>query len=275
MKYKYSVLVFILLAGTSAWAANTEVIGRTVEGREIAAVRFGSGSESVVLYGGIHGGYEWNTVALTEQLIEFFTANPKEVPEGVRVYIIPCVNIDGLARVTEQGVLQDTKPLESSDLLAGDRSRARFNARGVDLNRNWDANWQPTSQWRNQEVNAGSRPFSEPETRALRDFVLRLRPQVVVSYHSQADGIYYSGKRDRWEPARKLAELYSAASGYPIPQGRGLVGYRITGASGGYFYRQGIPEITIELAGRSSPEFDRNLAGVRALLEAIGDTPAE
>lgn len=275
MKYAYAFVVFLFVAAAGAWTAESEVIGRTVEGREIKAVRFGAGSKSVVLYGGIHGGYEWNTVALTGQLIEFFETNPKEVPEGVRVYIIPCLNLDGLALVTEGDALQDGEPLEAADILEGDRSRGRFNARGVDLNRNWDANWQPTSEWRNQEVDAGRRPFSEPETRALRDLVVRIKPKVVVSYHSQADGIYYSGKRDRWEPARRLAQLYSAASGYPIPQGRGLVGYRITGASGGYFYRLRIPEITVELEGRSGPEFDRNLAGVRALLQAVGGTAAE
>ncbi len=270
------MLVLSVAVLAPVWAVETEVIGRTVEGREIEAVRFGDGSESVVLYGGIHGGYEWNTVALAERLIEFFEANPQEIPTGVRLYIIPCLNIDGLALFLDEsdlqdGDLQDGEPLEAADIKDGDRSRGRFNARGVDLNRNWDANWQPSSEWRNQKVDAGSRPFSEPETRALRDFVLKIQPQVVVSYHSQADGIYYSGKHDRWEPARSLARLYSTASGYPIPEGRGLVGYRITGASGGYFYRQGIPEITIELAGRNSPEFDRNLAGLRALLKAVGD----
>ncbi|HKK66131.1 MAG TPA: hypothetical protein VJ967_09775, partial [Clostridia bacterium] len=71
--------------------------------------------------------------------------------------------------------------------------------------------------------------------------------------------------------ARSLAQVYSEASGYPIPKGRGLVGYRITGASGGYFYRQGIPEITVELAGRSDAEFTRNKEGVLALLQAVDE----
>lgn len=268
MRYLFTLLIGLLMT-SQLQSTETLVIGQTVEGRAIEAVQFGEGPDSVVLYGGIHGGYEWNTVALTERLIEFFKENPAEVPPGVRLYIIPCLNVDGLAMVAEPGVLELDRPLEESDMQSGDRSRGRFNARGVDLNRNWDANWAPTSEWRNMEVDAGRRPFSEPETRALRDLVIRIKPEVVVSYHSQANGIYYSGKRDRWEPARRMAQLYSDASGYPIPQGGGLVSYRITGASGGYFYRLRIPEITIELEGRSGPEFDRNLAGVRALLQAF------
>ncbi len=271
MRYAYAMLIILLTVAAQVGAAESQVIGRTVQGRAIEAVRFGDGPRSVVLYGGIHGGYEWNTVALTERLIEYFEANPEEVPPELRLYIIPCLNVDGLALVAKAGVLQDGRPLEASDMQSGDRSRGRFNARGVDLNRNWDANWAPTSEWRNMEVDAGRRPFSEPETRALRDFAIRMKPVVIVSYHSQADGIYYSGKRDRWEPARRLAQLYSEASGYPIPQGRGLVSYRITGASGGYFYRLGIPEITVELEGRSGPEFEPNLAAVRALLQAVAE----
>ncbi|MCF7915411.1 MAG: hypothetical protein K9L66_09600 [Spirochaetaceae bacterium] len=259
-----------LMAGGGAWAEDT-VIGRSVEGRAIEVHRFGSGEKALVLYGGIHGGYEWNTVALTRQLIEYFSGAGGAgeaggaIPEGVSLYIIPVLNPDGLAAVT------DGKQLDEFDPTAVDTTKGRFNARGVDLNRNWDARWEPVSEWRNMKVDAGSRPFSEPETRALRDFVLTLKPTVIVSYHSQANGIYYSGKRDRWEPARSLAQVYSEASGYPIPQGRGLVGYRITGASGGYFYRQGIPEITVELTGRTDAEFTRNVKGVRSLLQAVAE----
>lgn len=277
MRYVYAFLFILYAAGLPAAESGPEesVLGKSVDGREIRALRFGRGPEAVVLYGGIHGGYEWNTVALAQSLVGFFEAEPEEVPAGVSLYIIPCLNPDGLAAVSKEGALKEGPPLDASDLKGVETSIGRFNARGVDLNRNWDARWEPTSQWRSVEVDAGSRPFSEPETRALRDFVLSLKPAVVVSFHSAANGIYYSGKRDQWEPARRMAQLYSEASGYPIPQGRGLVGYRITGASGGYFYEQGIPEITIELAGRKSPEFERNLAGVRALLSAAASDAAD
>ena len=276
MKYLkiFSVLLIVFLnivpAGYAAGPENVPTeIGKSVEGRSIEVYSFGNGEKEIVLYGGIHGGYEWNTVALTERLIEFFSTNPDVIPEDIRLYIIPCLNPDGLAAVFGDehggaGLIPDKFDLGKVDTRPG-----RFNARGVDLNRNWDARWEPISEWRSEKVDAGSRPFSEPETSALRDFVLRIQPEVVVSYHSAANGIYFSGKHDLWEPARTLANSYSEASGYPIPQGRSLVGYRITGASGGYFYSKGIPEITVELAGRNGPEFERNIAGVKALFRHI------
>jgi hypothetical protein len=39
----------------------------------------------------------------------------------------------------------------------------------VDLNRNFDCKWQPTSTWRSTSVSAGTQPFSEPEAAAIRD----------------------------------------------------------------------------------------------------------
>src|SRR3990167_5672109 len=39
-----------------------EVIGQSVENRDIVAYHFGSGDKEVLFLAGIHGGYEWNTV---------------------------------------------------------------------------------------------------------------------------------------------------------------------------------------------------------------------
>ncbi len=239
-------------------------IGRSVEGRPIEAVRFGPapGEEAeatLLLYGGIHGGYEWNTVALTGRIISHFESDGTALPDGIRLYIIPVVNPDGLHAVT------GGRPLSEVNFSSLPIEKGRLNANGVDLNRNWDNRWEPVAYWRSQEVDAGDRPFSEPETRVLRDFVLNTRPDLVISYHSAANGIYYAGKRQQWEPALRYARRYSAASGYPIPE-RSLVGYRITGASTGFFYSKGIPAMVIELSGRSGPEFEKNLAGVKAVL---------
>ena len=242
-------------------------IGRSVEGRPIEAFRFGPapGEEAeatLLLYGGIHGGYEWNTVVLTRRLISHFSSGDNGPPEGIRLYIIPVVNPDGLYAVT------GGRPMDGVDFSSRPIEQGRLNANGVDLNRNWDNRWEPVADWRSREVDAGDRPFSEPETRALRDFVLETGPDLIISYHSAANGIYYAGKREQWEPALRYARRYSTASGYPIPESS-LVGYRITGASTGFFYGKGIPAMVIELAGRSGPEFEENLAGVRAVLELL------
>jgi hypothetical protein len=47
------------------------------------------------------------------------------------------------------------------------------------------------------------------------------------------------------------------------------VDYEITGAASSYLYSQEIPALTIELVTHSSPEFERNLGGVRAVFEVL------
>ena len=72
----------------------------------------------------------------------------------------------------------------------------RTNARGVDLNRNSPEHW----------AGAGSRPWSEPETRAIRDLVLREQPTLTLYYH-QPFGLVDVPEGGRAQAARKYAEL--------------------------------------------------------------------
>ena len=51
-----------------------ESIGKSVEGRDITAYHFGTGSKNFSL-GGIHGGYEWNTTLVAHELIDYLKAN--------------------------------------------------------------------------------------------------------------------------------------------------------------------------------------------------------
>ena len=74
------------------------VIGESVAGRPIEAYRFGTGSRKLLIIGGIHGGYEWNTIKLTEQLIALILGRPDWIPDDVTLFIIRSLNPDGEAR---------------------------------------------------------------------------------------------------------------------------------------------------------------------------------
>jgi hypothetical protein len=60
-----------------------EVIGQSVEKRAIEAFTYGNGPERLVFVGGIHGGYEWNSVLLAYQLMDHLVKNPVTVPAGM------------------------------------------------------------------------------------------------------------------------------------------------------------------------------------------------
>ena len=141
------------------------VLGTSVEGREIEAYQFGNGPNHIILVGGMHGGYEWNTSLLAYKAIDHFQEYPDLVPDSVTLTIIPSANPDGQYLVTgKEGAFLPEN-------VAPDTAEGRFNANGVDLNRNWDCEWtEENVVWRRRVVSAGAEAFSEKETQILRDF---------------------------------------------------------------------------------------------------------
>ena len=237
-------------------------LGASYGGRPIEHYVFGDGPAHVAFIGAIHGGYEWNTANLAYAMIDYFEGNPAAVPDRVTLHIVPVANPDGLARVASGW---QTGPIPTPAGVISDTFTGRFNGRDVDLNRNWECNWQPTGVWRDQVVDAGLSPFSEPETVALRDFFLERPMTAVVFWHSAA-GTVLAGTcaPEGHDPSRALAEVYATAAGYPLQT---PLGYEINGDASDWLTTQGIPSIAIELTDHSRIEWDRNLAGTLAVLE--------
>jgi murein DD-endopeptidase MepM/ murein hydrolase activator NlpD len=235
----------------TAEANEAVVIGQSALGQPLVAYRVGKGPIKVVLVGDIHGAYETNTYALAQELLHYFQSQPDEVPGRVSLWIVPILNPDGLAAGT------------------------RWNSRGVDLNRNADTDLDGCAgnDWSRDTVGnegtypgaGGAFPFSEPEARALRDFLTDA--QVVVFYHS-AVGAIYADSCQRHLPSARLAEILSEGTGYPVPS-EGWTGYRITGDFVDYLAGEGVAAVAVELTDHEGSEVDRNLEGVRLLLAGV------
>jgi len=220
------------------------VYGTSYGGRDLRAYRLGTGPSVRAIIGGIHGGYEWNTVELVSQTLSYLLEHPDLVPPGVTLYVIPCANPDGYA--------------------AGRDLAARVNGNGVDLNRNWDYHWQRTATHGTRPVDAGSAPFSEPETAALRDFILERDVELAVFYHS-AMGKIFSGAEVTRCATLELAQAMSEATGYPhAPEG--VPGQVTTGDAIDWLSAQGIAAVEVELTDHEHIEWERNLRGVLTFL---------
>jgi len=230
----------------------TSIIGQSVQGRDIMAHTFGTGSTSVLFVGGIHGGYEGNTVGLAEGVIEEFHLQPGVIPDHLTVHVIPNLNPDGYAL-----------PATATDF---DR---RMNANGVDLNRNFDCEWVAESTWRSTPVSGGSAPFSEPEAVALRDYITLIQSNLIaaVFWHSKANQVFTSecGLGNGTAPGGpQLMNTYATAANY---EAFGMwTAYPVTGAAEDWLATLGIPAITVELETRDSIEWQRNWAAVLATL---------
>jgi len=242
-----------------------ESIGTSVEGRTIEAYSYGTGTTHILFVGGIHGGYEWNSVILAYELVDHLEAHYDVVPSDTTVIVVPNANPDGV-----YDVLGTEGRFSIADVPAyeGPAGNGRFNARGVDLNRNFDCKWQPESRWRGNVVSAGVAPFSEPETQAIRDLVLRHTPQAVVFFHSQSNAVYASECYTGILPeTRVIMNLYAGETGYPAIDT--FDAYVITGDAEGWLASIGIPAITVELSSHTSVEWERNRPGIEALIRHL------
>ena len=181
----------------------------------------------------MHGGYEWNSILLAYWTIDYFKVHPEQIPDGVSLTIIPSANLDGQEHVTgTEG------SFTSADVIT-DTFPGRFNGNGVDLNRNWDCQWEPTALWRNEPVNPGESAFSEPETLALSNFFLERQPAVVIFLHSAANGVFASGCPETDARSFELAQVYGEAAGYRVYDS--FSAYPITGDAGDWLTTVGIP----------------------------------
>ena len=134
------------------------VIGTSVEGRDIEAFRLGTrGGTRVMVVGVIHGDEDAGLL-ITDVL------KSMDPPVGVELWVIPTVNPDGT------------------------NAQTRGNANKVDLNRNFPKNWARQGvpgYWQY----AGPRAASEPETRAIVQFIRDVRPALGIWYHQDLNMI--------------------------------------------------------------------------------------
>lgn len=238
-----------------------KTIGSSVEGRDITAYTFGSGDTHLLFVGGIHGGYEWNSVLLAYTFIDHLKEHPSFIPDNIQISVIPAANPDGLYEVVGTAGRFDRE-----DVSEEGQERGRLNANDVDLNRNFACKWQPTSRWRGQTVDAGTEAFSEPEARAIRDFVTAHEPEAVIFWHSQSDAVYASQcENGILSETKTVMNTYADAAGYPAVAS--FDAYEITGDAEGWLASIGIPAVTVELSSHEAIEWQKNKQGIEALLK--------
>ncbi|MCH5268443.1 MAG: hypothetical protein J1E62_08880 [Lachnospiraceae bacterium] len=130
------------------------------------------------------------------------------------LYILPMTNPDGV-QISQFGVsgITDANLRNSLQLMmekqkgkpASIAKRWKGNARGVDLNRNFEVGFPC------EAVNPGENPLSEPESKILWDCITKLQPALVVNYHSTGQEIFYR----RYFTG---LEHISRCTGYPLVQ---------------------------------------------------------
>lgn len=192
-----------------ALAATTLLLGHSVEDRPIRALRSGDGPRRVLVVGSVHGDEPGGDAVIR-------ALRARRTPEGLTLWTMRDANPDARRR------------------------RSRTNARGVDINRNFAHRWRATPRGR---FHGGPRPFSEPETRALRRLIDRVEPHLTVWLHQP-----YRMVVDTPGAGRATLRAYARRTGLPL---RRLPRYRGTAVGWQHATRPQHEAMVVELGGGS------------------------
>ncbi|MFH1188679.1 MAG: M14 family zinc carboxypeptidase [bacterium] len=239
------------------------VIGTSVEGRDITAYHYGTGDTEILFVGGIHGGYEWNTTLVAYEAMDYFKANPDSIPDNVKVTVIPVLNPDGLFKTVGTAARFTKADVSPSQTV---QESGRFNANDVDLNRNFDCDWQTNAKWQTKTVSGGTQTFSEPESQAMKTYIETAQPKAVVVWYSAAGGVFASSCHNGvLQETTTLTNTYATASGYPAYKTFDF--YEITGDMVNWLAKKEIPAISVLLTNHTDTEWAKNKPGIDALLK--------
>lgn len=247
----------------------TFAIGKSVRGLDIKGIKIGAGRESVLYAAAFHGS-EHITTNIT---LFFLEALGKSIKKGEKlcgvdlkrilakrsILILPRINPDGcdISILGEKGCVGKEK--EIGNLCQGNLKNWNSNFRGVDINHNFNADWEDL---RKREEKAGicgpsptryggRTPESEPETKALCDLCRRANICHALALHSQGEVIYHGYKNIHPKKSKRMAEILATESGYALDVPMGL-------ASGGGFKDWFIlefdrPAFTVEVGKGKNP----------------------
>jgi g-D-glutamyl-meso-diaminopimelate peptidase len=206
-------------------------IGKSVQGRKLYLLKVGTGKEKIGVIGGVHG-REGITSLLTLKLAEDYIRvmirgakinnyNLTEILKKTSFYFIPMLNPDGV-EIAINGI----KKLDNKEFYlvanqnSSDFKRWKANAHGVDLNKQFKANWQELKAEKRPHFAhyKGPSPESEPESKALADLTRQEEFDAVVAFHSSGDVIYwyYNQAEESYQRDYQLAKALSAKNGYRI-----------------------------------------------------------
>lgn len=244
---------------------NAEVfsIGESVMEKEIPCLRIGRGDKKILLAGAFHG-LEYLTamflVKFAGELAEriqgggcFFGYDAAAAAERADIFIVPMVNPDGVD-IAVHG-LDITNPYHRALIsMVGIHSFNRVwqaNARGVDLNHNYDAKWSMVIDRPSPTKYGGEYPESEPETRALARLMRKEGFDAFLAFHSQGREIYYDFDGMESRRAGEVAAKMAAESGYAVRRPEGTAAF---GGCKDWFVKEfGNLGFTVEIGSGKNP----------------------
>lgn len=236
MDYDYDVFSFNTIAFMYKYSfLNFEVIGNSKMEKNIYSITFGKGKNNVIYVGGTHAN-EWITVPVLMKYIEdisdtylnnekIYDYSAKEIFEKSSIHFVPMLNPDGIDLVIN-GIKSTGKYADDIKEIADNYPDIRFpdgwkaNISGIDLNLQFPADWENAKEIKfNQGYTSpaprdfvGNFPLEASEAIAVYDYITSNNFNVLLTYHSQGNVIYYKYLDYDPKGADELGEKLSDAS---------------------------------------------------------------
>ncbi len=245
-------------------------IGKSVLKRDICALSVGNVEKGATLFvGGTHG-QEWLTVSLLllfldDLLSSIQSGEPLEeidfslALQKRGLIIVPALNPDGIEIALYGPKSAKWRKNCVQKILARSELTWQANARGVDLNHNFDAGF-PILQKLEREAGfcgpsprryGGKHPLSEPESRAIVKYVRKNNISRLYAFHSQGEEIFYEYDSIPVPQGEEIAQTLSKLSGYDLVENAGL--YSHGGLKDWFIKEFRRPGFTIEIGKGENP----------------------
>jgi len=246
-------------------------IGTTFEGRDIVLAKISKNVETAdskpaMLYTGSVHAREWIGHELALKFIDYVAKNQDVDPELEKsltestIYMVPCLNPDGYEYSRKH-----------FSFWRKNRRKNHDGTIGVDLNRNFSIGFVKQKDT-SSNVYGGEEPFSEAETRAMKDFVdAHENITIAFDYHSQGNVFFPAHKfmheaeldgTDMNVLCANMNDEFAKVTGrkYGIHRGKPPA-HLISGSGREYYYNKGIIAVVVEVGTKNIPDYMKSMSG--------------
>ena len=238
-------------------------IGESVMEKKIYCIKLGKGKKKLFI-NGAHHGLEYLTSAFIMRFLKEAASSLRKKSEmldydivklfdEVSLYAVPMVNPDGVD-IAIHGIDITNDYHRKLISMVGIHSFNKVwqaNANGVDINHNYNAGWRVVKEIPSPTKYSGAYPESEPETKAIVDFVRSENFDMLIAFHSQGGEIYYDFDGSVSKEAEKIAKAMSEVSGYKATFAEGSAAF---GGCKDWFIKEfGKAGFTIEIGHGKNP----------------------
>lgn len=206
-----------------------QAIGQSVLGKPIHELRVGRGTKKVHMNGSFHAN-EWITTVLLLRLVHTYLLsltnrasisgiNPWSCYQNIELSLVPMVNPDGVDLVINGPLVPYYDEVMKINGGSEEFVHWKANIRGVDLNKQFPANWDIDRKRKAPNGPAprdypGNAPLTEPEAIAMAHLAKINQFDYCLAFHTQGEEFYWGYEGNEPADSAMIAKRFEQVSGY-------------------------------------------------------------